>query len=59
MPTCMFCGSKVEKRDQMYYCLFCNMELMADQVQNNGSRRQILLEDPSSLEDAELSTGSS
>lgn len=57
MPTCMFCGSKVEKRDQMYYCLFCNMELLAGQVQHNGSRRQILLEEPISLEDAELSTG--
>lgn len=57
MPTCMFCGSKVVKRDQIYYCLFCNMELIAGQVQHNGSRRQISFEEPTSLKDAELFTG--
>lgn len=56
MPTCPFCGSTIEKGEHLYYCIFCDMELMANQIQYDGSRRQISFEEPASLKEAELST---
>ncbi|MBB3127029.1 hypothetical protein FHS19_001683 [Paenibacillus rhizosphaerae] len=56
MPTCPFYGSNIEEREHRYHCRFCDLELLDNEIQQNGSRKQISLDEPTSLEAAELST---
>lgn len=56
MPTCSFCGSTLEVKDTSYYCCFCDLELVSDQIQKNGLRRQVSLEQAASLGEANQST---
>ncbi len=57
MPTCPFCGSPLDAATEHYFCSFCDMEIPATSIQQNGFRRQLPpLERVSSLEDAKQST---
>lgn len=57
MPTCPFCGSPVTAATETYFCSFCEMEIPADALLQDGSRRQLPpLEQVASLEDAGQST---
>ncbi|AOZ94928.1 hypothetical protein [Paenibacillus crassostreae] len=50
MLTCPYCGSMIDISGDMYYCLFCEIEVMKDRIQQDGARRQIHLEQRAYLE---------
>ncbi|MEK5645909.1 MULTISPECIES: hypothetical protein [Paenibacillus] len=56
MQTCPFCGSVIEEKEHAYYCSFCDMGLVASQIQQNGFRKKVFYEVPVFLEAAKLST---
>lgn len=56
MKTCGYCGSAVERRANMYYCTFCDMELFLEDVQEDGQRKPISMTVGATLAGAERST---
>lgn len=56
MQTCGYCGSAVEPVGKGLYCLFCDMEVYRDEVQENGMRRPLRAEKVVFLSAAERPT---
>ncbi|QNR70556.1 hypothetical protein IAQ67_29300 (plasmid) [Paenibacillus peoriae] len=55
--TCPYCGTELRNENQSYYCVFCEMAVSAEDVQQNGERRQITFQtDNVSISDAEQNT---
>lgn len=40
MKTCMYCGTEVTVKDTVAHCDFCQMELAASEVMENGGRKK-------------------
>ncbi|WP_025715578.1 hypothetical protein [Paenibacillus sp. 1-18] len=56
MKTCGYCGSAVERKGNMYYCAFCDMELYKEDVQEDGQRKLVPITAGATLAGAERST---
>ncbi|WP_348625369.1 hypothetical protein ABFT51_27935 (plasmid) [Paenibacillus peoriae] len=56
MKTCGYCGSVVERKANMYYCVFCDMELFREDVQEDGQRKPVSITVGATLNGAERST---
>lgn len=56
MNTCPYCGSEVETFGKKFSCLFCEMLLNADDVQQNGKRKNFLPVSQPAYEDLQRST---
>ncbi|ALP39412.1 hypothetical protein ASL14_26420 (plasmid) [Paenibacillus sp. IHB B 3084] len=56
MKTCGYCGSAVERKSNMYYCAFCDMELFREDVQEDGQRKPVSITAGATLAGAERST---
>ncbi|MEK4114581.1 hypothetical protein MHH92_30535 [Paenibacillus sp. FSL M7-1414] len=55
--TCPYCGTELRSENQAYYCAFCEMAVSAEDVQQNGERRQIAFQTNNvSISDAEQNT---
>ncbi|MDR6726102.1 hypothetical protein J2W91_004608 [Paenibacillus amylolyticus] len=39
--TCPYCGADLKSQYDAYYCNFCEMSIIAEEVQKNGQRKQI------------------
>ncbi|MDM5322091.1 hypothetical protein RGT17_16840 [Bacillus altitudinis] len=40
--TCPYCGTKLKKETDFFFCDFCDMNLPLDQIQKEGERIQII-----------------
>lgn len=42
--TCPYCGTELQIKENTYFCVFCEMAVAAEDVQQNGERKQITFE---------------
>lgn len=56
--TCTYCGTELKSENQSYYCVFCEMPVSDENVQQNGKRKQITFQtNHVFISDAEQNTG--
>lgn len=56
MNTCPYCGSKVESFGKKFSCLFCEMILDKNDLQQNGKRKELIPASQPAYEDLQRST---